>query len=87
MVSAARGIAAREDDVMITRGSQMAIDLVARSLIEPATRSRWSRPVTIWPSMSFDGRRAIVPIGVDGDGLDVPELARQCERRASAWCI
>ncbi len=81
VVSAARGIAAREDDVMITRGSQMAIDLVARSLIEPGDAVAVESPGYQHAIDVF--RRAgarIVPIAVDGDGLDVPELVRQCER-------
>src|SRR6202000_2290545 len=35
MLSALRGVGAGADDVLITRGSQMALDLVARTLLQP----------------------------------------------------
>jgi len=81
MISAARAISAEADDVMITRGSQMAIDLVARTLLEPGDAVAVESPGYHLAINVF--RRAgarIVPIAVDRDGLDVRELARQAER-------
>ncbi|WP_394836125.1 PLP-dependent aminotransferase family protein [Pendulispora rubella] len=78
MIATARGIPAREDDVMITRGSQMAIDLVARALVVPGDVVAVESPGYRLAHAVF--RRAgarIVPIPVDRDGIDVGELARQ----------
>lgn len=80
LVTDARGMNAAADAVMITRGSQMALDLVARSLI------RAGDVVAVealgYPNAVNVFRRAgarVVPIRVDGHGIDVPalvELAR-----------
>ena len=40
MLSAARGLAADEETLLVTRGSQMALDLVARALLAPGRRRR-----------------------------------------------
>jgi GntR family transcriptional regulator / MocR family aminotransferase len=77
MVSATRGIAARASNVMVTRGSQMAIDLVARTLIVPgdvvAVEALGYRPA--WEALRAAGAR-LVPIPVDAHGLDVDALER-----------
>jgi GntR family transcriptional regulator/MocR family aminotransferase len=81
MLSALRGVAANEDDVIITRGSQMALDLVARALLAPgdvvAVEGLGYRPA--WTALSSTGAR-LVPLPVDGDGLDVDALATLAAR-------
>ena len=76
MLSPLRGLAADEHSVMVTRGSQMALDLTARALIAPgdvvAVESFGYRPA--WNALRAAGAR-LVPIAVDGDGLRVDELA------------
>jgi GntR family transcriptional regulator / MocR family aminotransferase len=77
MVSSVRGLAATEDHVQITRGSQMALDLVARLLIRPgdavAVEALGYRPA--WGAFQRAGAK-LVPVPVDREGLDVGELSR-----------
>jgi GntR family transcriptional regulator/MocR family aminotransferase len=67
--------------VLVTRGSQMALDLVARALIAPgdvvAVEAFGYRPA--WTALRAAGAR-LVPIAVDGDGLRVDELAALATR-------
>jgi GntR family transcriptional regulator/MocR family aminotransferase len=71
MLSQARGLAARADTVMVTRGSQMAIDLLARSLLVPgdvvAVEALGYRPA--WEAFRAAGA-VVVPVSVDESGLD-----------------
>ncbi|HEY0477942.1 MAG TPA: PLP-dependent aminotransferase family protein [Kofleriaceae bacterium] len=83
LVRDARGIAATADDVMITRGSQMALDLVARAIVRPGdvvcVEALGYRPS--WRALERAGAR-LVGIPVDAGGLDVDALARTCARTA-----
>jgi GntR family transcriptional regulator/MocR family aminotransferase len=76
MVSATRGVAAGEEHVLVTRGSQMAIDLVGRALVAPgdavAIEALGYRPA--WEALRAAGAR-LVPIPVDRHGIDVDALA------------
>ena len=58
---------ASEDDVLVTRGSQMGIDLVARGLLSPgdvvAVEALGYRPA--WDALRASGAR-LVPIPVVG---------------------
>ncbi len=75
MLSALRGLAAGPDEVIVTRGSQMAIDLVARTLIAPgdvvAVEALGYRPA--WEALRLAGAR-LVPLPVDASGLRVDAL-------------
>jgi GntR family transcriptional regulator/MocR family aminotransferase len=77
MLSSLRGLAASEDDVVVTRGSQMAIDLVARALLRPgdavAVESFGYPPA--WGALRQAGAR-LVPVPIDAHGLDVGALAK-----------
>ena len=79
MVAATRGVAARPENVLVTRGSQMAIDLAARALIAPgdvvAVEALGYRPA--WEALRASGAR-LVPLPVDAHGLDVDALERLC---------
>ncbi|WP_437289406.1 PLP-dependent aminotransferase family protein [Sorangium sp. So ce406] len=81
MLSAVRGLAAGPESVLVTRGSQMAIDLVARALIAPgdavAVESYGYRPA--WEALRLAGAR-LVPVPVDAAGLSVDALAELAER-------
>ena len=83
LVRDARGIAATADEVMITRGSQMALDLVARALVRPGdtvcVEALGYRPS--WAALERAGAR-LVGIPVDPGGIDVDALARICARTA-----
>jgi GntR family transcriptional regulator / MocR family aminotransferase len=84
MLSATRGLAAREDTVMVTRGSQMALDLVARSLLSPGdvvvVEALGYRPA--WEALRAVGAR-IVPLPLDEGGLDLTALAALLADRAA----
>lgn len=82
LVSEARGLSAEPESVMITRGSQMALDLVARSLIRPGD-------VVAVEALGYQNavrvfQRAgatVVPIPVDEHGFDVAALVTLTRRR------
>ena len=76
MLAATRGVATTPDDLVITRGSQMAISLLARVLVSPgdvvAVEALGYPPA--WRAFEEAGAK-LVPVPVDRDGLDVPALA------------
>ncbi|WNG37092.1 PLP-dependent aminotransferase family protein [Archangium violaceum] len=75
MLSSLRGLAVRADDLIITRGSQGALDLVARTLLRTgdtvAVEAIGYRPA--WHALQLSGAH-LVPIPVDGEGLRVDAL-------------
>jgi len=82
MLSAARGIAADPECILVTRGSQMALDLAARALLAPgdvvAVEALGHPPA--WNALRLAGAR-LLPVEVDGGGLRVDTLARALERQ------
>jgi GntR family transcriptional regulator/MocR family aminotransferase len=81
MLATTRGLSATADDVIVTRGSQMALSLVARALLRPgdvvAVEALGYRPA--WEAFRAAGA-TVVPVAVDGDGLDVEALRRLARR-------
>lgn len=81
MLTATRGLALDEDNLLITRGSQMALDLVARALLRPGDRVAVEglgyRPA--WQALENSGAK-LVPIPLDEHGLDVAALRKQCDK-------
>jgi GntR family transcriptional regulator/MocR family aminotransferase len=81
MLSATRGLAVTPDSVLVTRGSQMAFDLAARSLLSPgdivAVEELGYSP--LWSSLKLAGAR-VVPVPLDADGLRVDALEKIVER-------
>jgi GntR family transcriptional regulator/MocR family aminotransferase len=81
MLRGARGLAAGADDLVVTRGSQMALALVARTLVAPgdvvAVESLGYRPA--WEAFRAAGAR-VIPIAVDEDGIDVDALTTVARR-------
>jgi GntR family transcriptional regulator/MocR family aminotransferase len=89
MLATTRGLATEADDVLVTRGSQMALDLAARTLIEPgdviAVESLGYRYA--WEAFKRYGAK-LVPIPVDEQGMDVDALTQLTERTAiRAVCV
>lgn len=81
MLGEERAIAVDESGVLITQGSQHAVDLVARVLVRPGDRVVVEDPG--YPPVRDTFRLAgasLVPIAVDARGLDVARLARACEQ-------
>jgi GntR family transcriptional regulator/MocR family aminotransferase len=81
MLSATRGLAAGPEAVLPTRGSQMALFLVAQLLVRPgdvvAVEDPGYRPA--WEALQRAGAR-LVPLPVDGDGVVVDALAELVAR-------
>src|SRR5215813_3034774 len=75
MLSGTRGLSVGADDVFVTRGSQMALTLVARALLRPgdviAIEHPGYRPA--WEAFRAAGA-TVVPLGIDGHGIDVEAL-------------
>jgi GntR family transcriptional regulator/MocR family aminotransferase len=72
MLATTRGLSVSADEVCITRGSQMALTLVARTLLAPgdtvAVEQLGYRPA--WEAFRAIGAN-VIPIAVDADGMDV----------------
>jgi GntR family transcriptional regulator / MocR family aminotransferase len=82
MLTHARGLAAGPDDLLITRGSQMAIHLATRTLLGPGDRiavESWGY-MPAWETFRAAGAE-LLPVAVDGDGLVVDELERVVKRK------
>jgi GntR family transcriptional regulator/MocR family aminotransferase len=81
MLSATRGLSAGPESLIVTRGSQMGLYLVSRALIAPgdvvAVEALGYRPA--WEALKQTGAR-LVPLPVDGAGLDVDALAEWTAR-------
>ncbi len=75
-----RGIVADPDELVLTRGSQMALYLAARVLLEPGdvvyVESFGYGPA--WQALRMAGAR-LVAIGVDEHGMDIDKLAAAAE--------
>ena len=83
MLTNTRGLAVGGEDVFVTRGSQMALTLVARALVRPgdvvAVEQVGYRPA--WEAFRAAGA-TIVPVRVDDDGIDVEALRTLARRTA-----
>jgi GntR family transcriptional regulator/MocR family aminotransferase len=77
LLASTRGLSVGSGDILITRGSQMALTLVARALLRPgdtvAVEEVGYRPA--WEAFRAAGA-AVVPVAVDGNGLDIDALER-----------
>jgi GntR family transcriptional regulator/MocR family aminotransferase len=81
MLAGARGLAVGPDDVLVTRGSQLALTLTARALLRPgdvvAVEQLGYRPA--WEAFRSAGA-TVIPVPVDRDGIDVEALTRIAQR-------
>lgn len=81
MLSATRGIVATADDVCITRGSQMALALLARALLRPgdivAVEDLTYRPAL--EVFRLQGAK-VVSIPLDEEGLSIEKIEQLAER-------
>ena len=75
LLSEARGLAVSADQVLVTPGSQGALDLVARTLLCPGDRVAVENPgyEAAWATLRAAGAE-LMPIPVDGAGLQVEAL-------------
>jgi GntR family transcriptional regulator / MocR family aminotransferase len=82
----ARGVRCDPEQIMIVSGSQQALDLSARVLLDPGV-SVWIEEPGYW--VVKDVLRAagcrIAPIRVDSEGLDVTAGIRKCPKARAAY--
>jgi GntR family transcriptional regulator/MocR family aminotransferase len=75
LLSAARGLAAQADDLLVVRGSQMSLELVARSLIRPGDLAVVEAPGYGPARLAFARAGArLVPVAVDREGVRVDAI-------------
>jgi GntR family transcriptional regulator / MocR family aminotransferase len=82
LVSSARGLSADPEAVMITRGSQMALDVVARCLIRPGDVV--AVEALAYPNAVNVFRRAgarVVSLRLDQNGADIEQLALLAQKQ------
>jgi GntR family transcriptional regulator / MocR family aminotransferase len=81
MLKETRGLGIDADDLLVTRGSQQALTLAARVLVRPgdhvAVEALGYPPA--WRALRREGA-TLVPIAIDGDGLDIDALERVLKR-------
>jgi GntR family transcriptional regulator/MocR family aminotransferase len=81
MLGATRGLSLDSDRVLVTHGSQMALHLISRVLIQPgdvvAVEALGYRPA--WEALQASGAK-LVPVAVDAEGLCVAKLEALAER-------
>jgi GntR family transcriptional regulator/MocR family aminotransferase len=74
----ARGILCRADDVIIVNGSQQAIDIIARVLIDPGDIVALEEPGYLGAERAFAAQGAnLRAVAVDRDGLRVDALGTE----------
>jgi GntR family transcriptional regulator/MocR family aminotransferase len=85
MLASTRGLTVGADQIFVTRGSQMALSLVARSILRRgdvvAVEALGYRHA--WQAFRLAGAR-LLPVLVDAGGLDVAALARCAEQQRIA---
>jgi GntR family transcriptional regulator/MocR family aminotransferase len=71
----ARGVRCRPSQVIVVNGSQQAIDLAARVLLDPGDRAAVENPGYLGARSALQAAGIrLVPVPVDEDGLSVPAL-------------
>jgi GntR family transcriptional regulator / MocR family aminotransferase len=76
-LTAVRGVSCDPDQVIVLAGSQQALDVAARVLLDPGDPVWIEDPAFPGARAAFVGAGArLVPVPVDGDGLDVGAGAR-----------
>ena len=74
-VGVSRGVRADADDVIVTNGTQQAIDLLTRVLLGPGDKVAVEDPGYPMPRYTFQAHGArVVPIPVDAEGMVVDDL-------------
>jgi GntR family transcriptional regulator/MocR family aminotransferase len=85
-LGASRGVACSPDHVVIVSGVQQGLDLVARLVIRPGDPVWLEDPGYSGAAAVFrNAGAAIVPVRVDGDGLDPADGRRRCARPAAVY--
>lgn len=81
-----RGVHCEADQIMVVSGSQQALDISARALLDPGSQV-WVEEPGYWLTrdvLSMAGCQ-IVPVPVDDEGLDVAEGVLRCDSARAAY--
>lgn len=83
-----RGLAASPDDVLVTRGSQMALFLAASATLEPGQAIAVEQPgyPLAWSAFRAANAR-VIPVPVDSHGLCVDRLAELAENEPALKAV
>jgi GntR family transcriptional regulator/MocR family aminotransferase len=85
-LGAARGIHCSPDQVVIVAGSQQALDLAARVLLNPGDSVWIEDPGYLGARGALQAAGAdLIPIPVDSDGLDIVEAVRKAPQARLAY--
>jgi 2-aminoadipate transaminase len=80
-----RGIAATPEEILVTTGSQQALDLTARVFIDPGSVVLVELPTYTGGITAFNNAQAtLVGVGQDSDGIDLEDLDRVTARERAA---
>ncbi len=79
MLAEERGVVATEDEILVVRGSQMGLRLIADAVVGPGDRVA-VESLGYPPAWVALGRGRLEPIPVDADGIDVDAIAALVER-------
>ena len=72
------GVEVRPENVLITSGSQQALDLIGKLLINPGDRVLVEAPTYLGALQAFNAYQAdYLPVPIDDDGMDVDALDEQ----------
>jgi 2-aminoadipate transaminase len=72
------GVTVRPENVLITSGSQQALDLVGKLLINPGDRVLVEAPTYLGALQAFNAYQAdYLPVPIDDDGMDIEALEEQ----------
>src|SRR5436305_3120308 len=78
------GVHCTADDVLITNGSQQALDLIGKMLLDPGDAVLCERPTYLGALQAFNQYQAsYVVVPMDEDGMRVDEVERALARDAS----
>src|SRR5919197_1723641 len=84
---AERGFATDPEEIIVTSGARQAIDLTARTLLEPGDVAVVESPTFLGVLTSLRGTGArVIGVPVDQDGLDVGALERVLARHEVKLC-
>jgi 2-aminoadipate transaminase len=76
------GIGCTCDDLLITNGSQQALDLIAKMLLDPGDAVLLEKPTYLGALQAFNQYQATYAVvGMDDDGMQVDEVERALSRQ------
>jgi GntR family transcriptional regulator/MocR family aminotransferase len=85
-LTSARAVRCRPEHIMITSGSQQALDIVARATVEPGDQVWMEDPGYFGAGGAFVAAGArLVPVPVDASGLNVAEGIRRAPQARAAF--